>query len=392
MMEPGSIPVAAVITEWRHNSHADVFLSRLLEPEAWRHKTPFALKLASVYADQFPAEGDLCRDGCHRHSVPIFPTIRGAIGLGTQRVAVRGVLVIGEHGSYPINSRGQWLYPRRRLFEGVVDAFRALGDRVPVFSDKHLSYEWLFARWMYDVARHEGIPLMAGSSLPVTWRRPELSLPIGSDLEEAIGLGYADLDAYGFHALETLQCMVERRRGGESGVAAVRCLTGTAVWELFQSASSTRELLEALLRIHRGSAITFQAQDLTSADALYQIEYRDGLKATVGMLNGFGEIFGFAARRRSAPGRSTLDAAVFALQDEKEFGHFGYLLRAIERMMATGRPSYPVERTLLTTGVLSALLQSRAEGGRRIPTPHLAELRYRPVDYPFARGPVGTPA
>src|SRR5262249_48538046 len=152
-----------------------------------------------------------------------------------RQVAVSGVLVIGEHGAYPINSRGQWLYPRRRLFEGVVEAFRSLGGRVPVFSDKHLSYEWLFARWMVDVASHEEIPLMAGSSLPVPWREPELTLPIGCDLEEAIALGYGDLDAYGFHALETLQCMVERRRGGETGVAAVRCVSSKEVWKTLRS-------------------------------------------------------------------------------------------------------------------------------------------------------------
>jgi hypothetical protein len=390
-MEPPRIPVAAVITLWRRHSHADVFLGRLVEPAAWGHKNPFALKLVSVYADQFPAEGDLCRALCRQHGVPIFPTIRGAIGLGSHRVAVKGVLLIGEHGAYPINSRGQWLYPRRRLFEGVVEAFRVLGGRVPVFSDKHLSYEWLLARWMYDVARHEGIPLMAGSSLPVTWRNPELSLPIGCDLHEAIAMGYGDLDAYGFHAVETLQCMVERRRGGETGVIAVRCLTGTGVRETFQRSPSTRELFEKMLRIRLGSAFALHERVLTPNDALYQIEYGDGLKATVGMLNGLGEIFGFAARRQPPSGAEP-DAAIFALQDEKEFGHFGYLLRAIERMLATSQPSYPVERTVLTSGVLAALLQSRAEGGRRIPTPHLAGLRYQPVDYPFARSPVGTPA
>jgi hypothetical protein len=390
-MEAASIPVAAVITEWRHHSHAWVLLNRLLEPAVWGHKVPFALKLVSVYADQFPPERDLCRGLCHEHNVAIFPTIRGAIGLGTRHLAVQGVLLIGEHGAYPINARGQWLYPRRRLFEGVVEAFRALGGRVPVFSDKHLSYEWLFARWMYDVARQEEIPLMAGSSLPVTWRSPELTLPIGCELEDAIALGYGDLDAYGFHALETLQCMVERRRGGETGVSAVRCVTGKDVWTTLRKSPATRELFETLIRIRRGPAFAFQERPLTPRDALYQVEYRDGLKATVGMLQGLGEIFGFAARRR-APGGNHVDAAVFALQDGKEFGHFGYLLRAVERMMATGRPRYPVERTLLTGGMLSALLQSRAEGGRRIPTPQLAELCYQPVNYPFAQGPVGTPA
>jgi hypothetical protein len=126
-------------------------------------------------------------------------------------------------------------------------------------------------------------------------------------------------------------------------------------------------------------------------DSLFQIQHSDGLKSTVGMFNGLGENFGFAATRKGLAG-SAADAAIFALQDEKEFGHFGYLLRAVERMIATCRPSYPVERTLLTGGVLSALLQSRAEGGARIPTPHLAEVRYQPVEYPFAKGPVGTPA
>jgi hypothetical protein len=390
-MKPGSIPVAAVITLWRRLSHADVFLSRLLEPEAWGHKTPFALRLVSVYADQFPSEGDLCRDYCRRHDVPIFPTVRGAIGLGTPRVAVRGVLLIGEHGAYPINSLGQWLYPRRRLFEGVVDAFRALGSRVPLFSDKHLSYEWLFARWMYDVARHEGIPLMAGSSLPVTWRKPELSLPIGFACDEAIAVGYGDLDAYGFHALETLQCMVERRRGGETGIVRVRCATGKSVWETLAAEQPTRELFETLLRIPFGPAFTIQSRTITPRDTLFQIEYRDGLKATVGMLQGIGETFGFAART-SAERRAAVNATRFVLQDEKEFGHFGYLLRAIETMMATGRPSYPVERTLLTSGMLATLLRSRAEGGRPISTPYLADLCYQPVDYPFARGAVGTPA
>src|SRR5262249_26588106 len=157
---------------------------------------------------------------CARHGVPIFPTVVGAVGVGTRGVPVDGVIVVGEHGQYPSNARRQKIYPRRRLFDEVVHAFRVLGRRVPVFSDKHLSYEWLFARWMYDLARHEGIPLMAGSSLPVAWRVPALELPLGVDLDQALALGYGDIDAYGFHALETLQCMVERREGGETGVSS----------------------------------------------------------------------------------------------------------------------------------------------------------------------------
>jgi hypothetical protein len=381
-------PVAAVITEWRTNSHADVILSRLLEPEAWGHSHPFALKLVAVYADQFP-DGDLCRPLCRKHGIPVFPTVTGAVGVGARGVPVEGVIVVGEHGRYAGNSKGQRLYPRRRLFEEVVHAFRILGRRVPVFSDKHLSYEWLFARWMYDLARHEGIPLMAGSSLPVAWRLPELSLPIGAELTEAFALGYADLDAYGFHALETLQCMVERRSGGETGVASVRCLSGDEVWRGLGSGAWSRDLLDALLPARRLAKPGARDVRPLPTDALFLVNYRDGLKAVVGMFDSVGECFAFAGRRRGA---DRPDACVFDLEGGRPFGHFGHLVRAIEHMIVSGRPAYPVERTLLTTGVLSALLQSRAEGGTTIPTPHLAEIRYEPADWPFAPGRRGTPA
>jgi hypothetical protein len=46
-----------------------------------------------------------------------------------------------------------------------------------------------------------------------------------------------------------------------------------------------------------------------------------------------------------------------------------------------------VERTLLTTGVLDALMTSKAEKNRRVETPHLA-IRYQSVDWPYATGPI----
>jgi len=381
-------PVAAVLTEWRPDSHADVILSRLLEPEAWGHERPFALRLAAVYADQFP-ENDLCRGSCRKHGVPIFPTIAGAVGVGTRGVPVEGVLIIGEHGDYAVNAKRQKLYPRRRLFEGVVNAFRALGRRVPVFSDKHLSYDWRFARWMYDLSRHEGFPFMAGSSLPVAWRVPSLALPIGTDLTEAFALGYGPLDAYGFHALEVLQCMVERRLGGETGAVAVRCVSGEAVRGGHASLPRWRDHLDLLSKARRAAHPGARPIVPREDDAFFVVRYRDGLEATVGMLKSAAETFAFSGRRR---GRDEADAVLFELEDGRPFGHFGHLLRAIEHMVQTGRPAYPVERTLLTSGLLSAALQSRSEGGAEIATPHLAEIQYGPIDWPFAPGTTGTPA
>jgi hypothetical protein len=382
-------PVAAVITEWRKNSHADVILSRILEPEAWGHQRPFALRIVSMYADQFPDQGDLCRPMCRKHGVPIFPTIRQGIGVGTSEVSVDGVILIGEHGNYPWNSKEQHLYPRRRLFDGVVSAFRSFGKSVPVFTDKHLSYEWLFARWMYDQARALGFPVLAGSSVPLAWRRPELSLPMGCELTGAFGLGYAGLDSYGFHTLEGFQCMAERRRGGETGVVSVRCLSGQAVWEGAKSGLWSPSLLEALLPARQAANPSAKAVTPRHDDTVFLIRYADGLEAPVAVFPSVGACFGFSGQRK---GIDQPDTTIFDLDDGPRHQHFGYLTRAIEHLVVTGRSPYPVERTLLTTGILSASLQSRNEGGTTIRTPHLAEVRYQPVDWPFATGPTGTPA
>src|SRR2546422_887467 len=80
---------------------------------------------------------------------------------------------------------------------------------------------WAVARWMSDLSRELMFPFMAGSLIPVTWRRPPLRLPRNCELTEAVAVGFGPFEGYGFHALEGLQCMAERRRGGETGVRAV---------------------------------------------------------------------------------------------------------------------------------------------------------------------------
>jgi hypothetical protein len=382
------LPVAAVITEWRKNSHADVFLGRLIEPEAWGHSRPLGLRLVAVYADQFPSN-DLCRSKCEAHQIPVCPTVLEAVAGGKSPQSVAGVLIIGEHGDYPTNRRRQKLYPRRRLFEEVVHAFRVLGRRVPVFSDKHLSYDFLSARWMVDLARHEGFPLMAGSSLPVAWRVPPREPPSNRPIHSALALGYGDLDAYGFHALEMLQCMLEQRQGGESGVRSVRCRDGLEVWKALNQDQNGRVLLEATLSARQLTYPGVRPPVPGPRDALFELNYADGVNASVAMLGSIGECFAYGERRSSD---LPAEATVFALEDGHPYGHFGHLLQAIVAMVRTGNATYPVERTLLTGGILEAMLQSRLEGGTLVWTPHLAKIRYQPRVWPFAKGKPGTPA
>jgi hypothetical protein len=223
--------VAAIVTEYRPLSHADVLITKLLDGYDlfWTRVEP-GLQVVSLYTDQVPAN-DIGRAIAAKHGVPIFPTIRDALTLGGDRLAVDGVILVGEHGNYPLNEQQQHLYPRRRFFEETVAVFRESGRVVPVFSDKHLSASWADAQWMYDTARAMGIPFMAGSSVPIAHRSPPMQVPFGAEVQEAVILGHGPLESYGYHVLEGMQCLVERRRGYETGVVAVQCLDGDAFWD-----------------------------------------------------------------------------------------------------------------------------------------------------------------
>jgi hypothetical protein len=240
---------------------------------------------------------------------------------------------------------------------------------------------------MYDKARELFVPFLAGSSIPLTWRKPPLKLDKGCDLTDAVQIGYGPFEGYGFHALEGLQCMVERRKGGETGVKAVTCLQGEDMWKALDAGKWSKELLDAALERVPAHAkgdireLTTKAED----SGLFLIEYRDGFKAAVFLPNGWvhegdGGAFCFTGKLKD---KDTPVSTLFYLQQPDPFGHFAYLVKAIDSMIQTGHAPYPVERTLLTTGILDATMTSKADKHRRVETPHLA-IKYQPVDYPFA--------
>src|SRR5205085_5609327 len=236
------------------------------------------LRLASLSVDQFPQD-DLSRGLAARHGFRLCGSVAEALTLGGETVAVDGVLIIAEHGDYPDNEKGQKLYPRRKFFAAVADVFRRAKRSVPVFVDKHLSATWDDAKWVYDTALELFCPLLAGSSIPLTWRRPKLMLPKGCDLTAAVQLGYGPFEGYGFHALEGLQCMAERRSGGETGVKAVTCLRGPAMWEAMAAGRFSQALLEEAIRRAPAHAVgDYKELSAKAEDAgVILVEYRDGL-------------------------------------------------------------------------------------------------------------------
>jgi hypothetical protein len=370
--------VAAIITIYFRNSHADVIATRFMEGfPSDEGVVPPKSTLVSMYLDQVD-KNDMGVAKAAEHGVPIFPSIRQALTLGGQDLAVDGVLCIGEHGDYPRDEWDRQMYPRRHLFEQICGVFAQTAKVVPVFIDKHLSYNWPDAQWMLDRAKQLGVPLMAGSSLPVAWRQPELELPLETDITDAIVLGYGPLEAYGYHTIEALQCMVERRKGGERGVKAVTVIKGQAVWDAGKKGRWSKDLFEAALsRVF--TKLDEPPQTGCPEPLAVLIEYLDGLNAAAIMLNGY--IVDWAVALRA---NGQVVSTEIALEYGAPFSHFGYMSRNIEQMFRTGRPVYPVERTAISTGITNAMMESNAKGGLRIETPHL-RIPYRSYDKPPIR-------
>jgi len=383
--------LAAIVTVYRKYSHAQHIVDRLLEGYGWNgthHHPP--MDLVSLYVDETPAE-DLSRERAARFpGMKIYPSIAEALTLGGSKLAVDGVVIVGEHGDYPKTPKGQVQYPRYRFFQETVKVFHASGKSVPVFNDKHLSWNWAWAKEMYDTSRSMGFPLMAGSSLPVTWRIPSIEMPANARVKEAVTVCYGGVDSYDFHGLETLQCMLERRAGGETGVAWLRAYRGQNFWDAMRQGAWSKRLFDAALcRSHTlvparaGFNDVFPTIDdmqrLVKDPVAYQYQHVDGPVATMILMSGLLRDFNFAATLdgRSAPlstqmylpmpdGRTTLA------------NFFSPLVNNAEQMFLTGKAPYPIERTLLTTGLTAAGVDSLYAGQTKLDTPHLA-IRYQPT-------------
>ncbi len=377
--------LAVITTVYGYLSHgqhiADRFLIGYPREGQWHRPE---MRVVSLYVDQKP-KGDLSASRGEEFGFRVYPTIAETLRCGGEKLAVDGVLIIGEHGDYPRNEKGQILYPRYEFFKQCVDVFEKDGRAVPVYNDKHLSYSFEKAKWMVDTSRRLRFPMLAGSSLPVTWRLPEIELPLGCDIEVALMVGVGESDAMDYHALEAMQCMIERRKGGEAGIHSVQMVEGEAVWKAGRDGRWSPQLLTAALsRSDTPQGWTVKdgrTQDLVSSGELprlvakpaaYFIEHRDGLRTTLLMLNGAVKDFTFAARVKDSGTLSTQ----FLLTPEPNVTYSARLVSKIEEMFATGTAPYPVERTLIVSGALESCLDSRLQGSKRIMTPHL-DVRYQ---------------
>ena len=372
------LKVAAVYTAFTHRSHVNVILENFVEPYYFcgeRVDPRSRFEVVSMWGDQ-NLEGDFAADVTREYGVARYETIAGALCLGGDTLAVDGVLSIGEGGRYYRNERDQVMFPRKRFFDEIVAVMRRSKRVVPLFTDKHLSYRWDWAKEMYDTARGMQIPLMAGSSVPLAERRPALELPAQARMAEAVAVHGGALETYDFHGLELLQSVVESRAGGETGVSRVQFVQGGALWEAAREGRWSPALVDAAMAAESSSGGSGW-RTLQPEPYGILVEYKDGFRGAVLRIGEEGGRWNFACRLE---GETRPRAARYYVGPWRNRYLFKAFSHAIQHHLWAGQAPWPVERTLLTTGILDAAMHSRQRQGERVSTPQL-EFGYRPVDF-----------
>lgn len=405
---------AAVVNEYWRGSHADLLVGRLHDGYEllWTPTEPLSALDAVHVLD--PGPTDLGGERALEWGVRRPSGVAEALSARGAGVDVDGVVLIAERNPRSgrpaeIDERGRPKDRRHELFMQVAHACEQSGRGVPVFLDKHLGNSWPEIREIYNTARRLSIPLMAGSSLPVTVRCPPVEIPLGSLVKEVVVVATGSGEPPIFHPLELVQSMIERRAGFETGVAEVRFVAGEQFWDaLAHGGLWSKDLVDAAIDAvphfaggvreyyHRyptdgvaGHAATTPPRGREEAVV---VDYNDGTRVSVLLLTGFMLRRSVAVRLSDSPDPIVtwtptgskltdvpMEGAEVARPGQKKppTWNFDHLAAFVDRFLFTGRSPFPIERTVLTSGILDAAIASRRLGGVALETPHL-DIAYRP--------------
>jgi hypothetical protein len=383
--DPPARPRVAVVLTWMvHRSHAHVLMENFLNPVLFNGElVDPGVDIVSMYVDQFPEGRDMAKRVAEAHKIPIYDSIRGALTQGGEKLDVDAVFVIGEHGEYEKTKYGIDKYPRKEWFDECTSIMKESNRIVPYFNDKHFSYRWDWAKEMYDTAKEMNLPFMAGSSVPLAQRKPDVTIEPGTELVEALSIHGGPIERYDFHGAEVLQSMIEFRKGGETGITKLEVVKGDDVEKAGKAGRFSWDLYEAAMKAELGRIPekfgTVAGEDEYPPHAIF-LEYKDGLKATILRIGYSGIRWNFAWREK---GDDAPHATYFYPGPWNNRNLFKALAHAIQTHFRQQKSPYPIERTLLTTGITEAAVRSYYE---EIPldTPHL-EIAYQPQDFSALR-------
>jgi hypothetical protein len=390
--------IACLVSYWGlPTSHADWIINKLLDGYWWHGAfTPSRVEVVSVYIHQLDTSL-LGQKVCRTKNIPIYKTAGEAVTLGGSELAVDGVVIVCEHGNYPTDLKGHWLLPRWWIYSQVMKVFERSKRSVPVFNDKHLSYDWDDAKWMFDKSRELRFPLSGGSSIPTYFRTPAIELALDTPITHSIVVGDAADEGATFHCVDVLQAFVDRRKGGETGVRSVQSIRGPETWQWVERTPWAGSLLEAIRKTFDLQPGHFQQERQAN---LCLVEYNDGTHGAVLTGTGVGWTWaGAIAGQKDPTIISMLGWPGPVAQYHASNAHEHWIVE----MMLTRKEPFHAERLLLSTGIVNHYMDSNWENGRysaigrRIETPFmnmtyhsehgpLFETGPRPPNTPYFRG------
>lgn len=374
--------IACCVSFWGGpGSHADWIICKLMDGYWWQGAhTESRVEIVSVYIHQLDTSG-LGQKVCKAKNIPIYKTVGEAVRLGGRELAVDGVVIVGEHGNYPTDLKGHWLLPRWWMYQQVVRVFEQSKRSAPVFNDKHLSYSWDDAKWMFDKSRELNFPLSGGSSIPFYFRKPEIEIAIDTPIQHSIVLGGASDEGAIFHCIDVLQGFVERRKGGETGVKTVQSIRGPEVWKWVERNPWAGKLLDSVAAKFDLKPGSFQASAQANACI---VEYNDGTKAAVISGRGVGWTYAGEIAGQKEP---TIISMLGWPGPFAQYHASNAQPHWITEMMVTRKEPFHAERLLLSTGITNHYMESNWENGRYSAVGRPVETGVLNMRYRSTRGP-----
>lgn len=373
--------IAVLVSYWAYTrSHADWIVNKLIDGYWWDGAyTPSRVEVVSVYIHQLE-ESQLGQKVAKAKNIPVFKTVGEAVTLGGKELAVDGVVIVAEHGNYPTDLKGHWLLPRWWIYQQVIKVFEQSKRSVPVFNDKHLSYNWDDAKWMFDKSRELNFPLTGGSSIPIYFRKPEIELDIDTPIKHSIVLGGAEDEGAIFHAIDVLQCFVERRKGGETGIKSVQSIRGPETWKWVERNPWAAKLIDTVAKNFNLKASHFQENARANVCI---VEYNDGTKAAVISGRGVGWTYAGEIEGRKDP---VVISMLGWAGPYDQYHASNSQPHWITEMMLTKKEPFNAERLLLSTGITNYYMESNWENGRFSAIGRRMETPFMNISYKSTRG------
>ncbi|MEO7650108.1 MAG: hypothetical protein ABIZ80_06545, partial [Bryobacteraceae bacterium] len=164
-------------------------------------------------------------------------------------------------------------------------------------------------------------------------------------------------------------------------ISGVRWLEGDEVWKWRDSPAGSWSAPLLTAALSNGHNKAGKLEDNCKSPVAFLLDYRDGFKAAAYMLQGHATGWTFATKARNS---AKILSTGFGSPDIRKLANFDGLVHCIEELFVSGQPVYPVERTLLTTGALAALFDSR-ETQKKVFTPGLKITYHAPAKAYFQK-------